>query len=93
MRSAPYQTAEEAGEVGARKGTRIGLAQAFIAWARERAWKRIVEVAHCDHDWFYGNRGGGEAFWQKAGLRVAGPFYKRLGVQRRGQSHRGDTDG
>ncbi len=51
--------------------------QGFIVWAREHSWKRIVKVAHCDLDWFYGIQGGGgKAFWEKAGFEVVGSFYK-----------------
>ena len=52
--------------------------QALVCWAKEHGWKRIVKVAHCDLDWFYGTQGGGgKAFWEKAGFKVVDSFYKR----------------
>jgi len=73
-----YQDAKGAALAGARKGVGLGLARALVAWARVHGWRRIVTVAHCDLDWFYGVQGGGgRAFWEKAGFRVAGSFRKR----------------
>jgi len=78
MTCAPYKNSEGRREVGARKGIGLKLAKALIAWAEKRQWKRIVKVAHCDLDWFYGIQGGGgKTFWEKAGFRVVGSFYKR----------------
>ena len=78
MTCAPYTDSAEAAQVGARKGIGLQLARALVAWAREHGWQRIVKVAHCDLDWFYGILGGGgKAFWEKAGFKVAGSFYKR----------------
>ena len=54
------------------------LVRELISWAKEHQWRRIVKVAHCDLDWYYGIQGGGgKAFWEKAGFRVNGTFYKR----------------
>ena len=78
MTCGPYEDAAGATRAGARKGIGLKLAQALIPWARDRGWRRIVKVAHCDLDWFYGIQGGGgKAFWEKAGFRVAGSFHKR----------------
>jgi predicted N-acetyltransferase YhbS len=78
MTCAPYANAAEAARVGARKGIGLQLARALVAWAEEHGWQRIVKVAHSDLDWFYGILGGGgKAFWQKAGFRVAKSFYNR----------------
>ena len=47
-------------------------------WPQQHKWRRIVKVAHCDLDWFYGIQGGGgKAFWEKASFKVLGTFYKR----------------
>ena len=65
-------------ETDARKGKGQKLVQGLICWAREHGWKRIVKVAHCDLDWFYGIQGGGgKGFWEKAGFKVIGTFFKR----------------
>lgn len=78
MTSQPYRDSQQAEKVNARKGIGMKLARALIRWARENNWKRIVKVAHCDLDWFYGIQGGGgKAFWEKAGFSVAGTFFKR----------------
>jgi len=64
-------------EAGARKGLGLALARAVIPWAREHGWKRIVKVAHCDLDFFYGIwGGGGKAFWEKAGFTSIGTVYR-----------------
>lgn len=77
MTSAPYATADEAGKLGARKGLGLRLARALTVWAKEHSWTRIVKVAHCDLDWFYGIQGGGgRGFWEKAGFQVASSFYR-----------------
>ena len=63
-------------KTGARKGTGFKLVQGLISWAREHGWKRIVKVAHCDLDCFYGIvGGGGKAFWEKAGFKVIGSYH------------------
>ena len=78
MTCKPYRDAERAKRVRARKGVGVQLARALIPWAREHGWKRIVKVAHCELDWFYGIQGGGgKAFWEKVGFRVARSFHKR----------------
>lgn len=70
-----HRTREEA---GARKGLGLKLSRALIEWAEKRDWRKIVKVAHCDVDWFYGIQGGGgKGFWEKAGFRVNGSFYRR----------------
>ncbi len=70
-----HRTREEA---GARKGLGLRLVQALLSWAKQHGWKRIVKVAHCDLDWFYGIQGGGgKAFWLKAGFHVADTLFKR----------------
>ena len=64
-----FRTVEEA---GARRGVGQALVRELIAWAQAHGWRRIVKLAHCDLDWFYGIMGGGgKAFWEKAGFRVA----------------------
>ena len=64
-------------KVGARKGIGLKLARAVIRWARDNGWKRIVKVAHCELDWFYGIQGGGgKTFWEKVGFNVVGSFQK-----------------
>ena len=78
MTCPPYEDAEGAAAAGARKGVGVRLAGALVTWAREHRWRRIVKVAHCDLDWFYGIQGGGgRAFWEKAGFCVASSFRKR----------------
>jgi len=73
-----YQDSEGAALAGARKGVGLRLARALVLWARERGWRRIVKVAHCDLDWFYGVQGGGgRAFWEKVGFEVTGSFHRR----------------
>lgn len=63
-------------EAGARRGVGHQLVQGLITWAGEHGWQRIVKVAHADLDCFYGQLGGGgKAFWEKAGFRVAGTFH------------------
>lgn len=70
-----FRTAEEA---GARKGIGLKLVHGLIDWARDHKWRRIVKVAHCDLDWFYGIQGGGgRSFWEKAGFKILGTFYKQ----------------
>ena len=70
-----FRTSEEA---GARKGTGLKLVYGLIAWARQHKWRRIVKVAHCDLDWFYGIQGGGgKAFWERAGFKVTSTFCRR----------------
>lgn len=60
------------GEAGARRGVGQKLVRGLIDWARERGWVRVVKVAHADVDCLYGQLGGGgRAFWEKAGFRVA----------------------
>jgi hypothetical protein len=64
-------------EAGARTGTGLKLAQALIPWAEQHGWRRIVKVAHCDLDVFYGMwGGGGKTFWEKAGCKVVGTIHK-----------------
>ena len=54
------------------------LARALISWAKHHGWKRIVKVAHCDLDWFYGIQGGGgKAFWLKAGFQATDSLFNR----------------
>lgn len=78
MTCRPYVSSEDAKKANARKGIGLELVQRLIYWAREQGWKRIVKVAHCDLDWFYGIQGGGgKAFWEKAGFKVVGSFHKR----------------
>ena len=78
MTSRRFEKPDEAVKAGVRKGIGLKLARALIPWAKEHAWKRIVKVAHCDLDWFYGIQGGGgKAFWEKAGFKVVGTFHKR----------------
>ena len=78
MTCGAYVDSQSAKEVGARKGVGQKLVHALICWARENDWKRIVKIAHCDLDWFYGVLGGGgKAFWEKAGFQAVGAFYKR----------------
>lgn len=78
MTSAPYINARDAKKVGARKGIGSALAQALISWAGDHGWRRIIKVAHCDLDWFYGIQGGGgRAFWEKAGFKEIGSFFRR----------------
>jgi GNAT superfamily N-acetyltransferase len=69
-----FRTAEEA---GGRKGAGLSLAKALVPWAREHGWKRIVKIAHCDLDFFYGIwGGGGRTFWEKAGFRSVGTVHR-----------------
>jgi GNAT superfamily N-acetyltransferase len=76
--SRPYTDAAGARETGARQGIGRKLAEALVAWARERGWARVVKVAHCDLDWFYGIQGGGgKAFWLKSGFHVADTLHNR----------------
>lgn len=64
-------------DVGGRKGIGLRLAKALVPWARERGWKRIIKVAPCDLDVFYGIwGGGGRAFWEKAGFTSIGTIHK-----------------
>jgi GNAT superfamily N-acetyltransferase len=78
MTSAPYRSSREVRKVGARRGVGLQLVRGLIEWARGSGWKRIIKVAHCDLDWFYGVQGGGgRAFWEKAGFKVGGTFYIR----------------
>lgn len=68
------RTAEEA---GARKGIGLRLARALIPWAREHGWKRMIKIAPCDLDFFYGIwGGGGKSFWEKAGFKVVGTIHR-----------------
>jgi hypothetical protein len=77
MTSVPYENSDNAKRVGARRGTGLKLARALVSWAGDHGWRRIVKVAHCDLDWFYGIQGGGgRAFWEKAGFREVGSFFK-----------------
>jgi GNAT superfamily N-acetyltransferase len=65
-------------EAGARKGVGLKLVRGLIDWARGHDWQRIVKIAHADVDGFYGQMGGGgKAFWEKAGFRVAKAYYFR----------------
>ena len=69
-----FRTAEQA---GARKGIGLRLARALIPWAREHGWKRVIKVAPCDLDFFYGIwGGGGKAFWEKVGFKVIGTIHR-----------------
>jgi GNAT superfamily N-acetyltransferase len=69
-----FRAAEEA---GARKGVGLRLAKALVPWAREHGWKRIIKIAPCDLDFFYGIwGGGGKTFWEKAGFRAVGTIYR-----------------
>ena len=78
MTCPPYEDSEGATQAGARKGIGLKLVRALIPWAKEQGWKRIVKVAHCDLDWFYGIQGGGgKGFWEKAGFKIVGTFYKQ----------------
>jgi len=79
MTCAPYSDSEGARGSGARKGLGLRLAGALVSWARENGWKRIVKVAHCDLDWFYGIQGGGgRTFWEKVGFKAEREFYHRF---------------
>lgn len=79
MTCVPYVDSEEAKKAGARKGLGLRLAHELVCWARKSGWERVVKVAHCDLDWFYGIQGGGGwAFWRKAGFEVAGTLYQPL---------------
>jgi len=65
-------------EAGARRGVGLELARGLVGWAREHEWKRIVKIAHSDIHCFYGQLGGGgKAFWEKVGFRVADSFQRR----------------
>jgi hypothetical protein len=78
MTCRPYEDAEGARRAGGRKGLGLRLAKALLSWAGEHGWRRIVKVAHCDLDWFYGIQGGGgKAFWERAGFTVAGSFHRK----------------
>ena len=78
MTSAPYRDGNDAKKLGARRGVGLNLAQALVSWAGDHGWRRIVKVAHCDLDWFYGIQGGGgRAFWEKAGFEEIGSFLRR----------------
>ena len=78
MTCAPYEDADQAKKVGARKGVGLKLARALIPWAKQHGWKRILTRAHSDLDCFYGTwGGGGKAFWEKAGFRVIGTFCEK----------------
>ena len=69
-----FRTAREA---GARKGVGLKLAQALVSWARAEGWRRIIKIAPCDLDFFYGIwGGGGRRFWEKAGFNIAGSIYR-----------------
>jgi hypothetical protein len=73
----PHWWPATASEAGARKGAGLSLARAVVPWAREHGWKRVVKVAHCDLDFFYGQwGGGGKSFWEKAGFRAIGTIYR-----------------
>ena len=73
----PHSWSATAREAGARKGLGLGLARAMISWARERGWKRLIKVAHCDLDFFYGQwGGGGKRFWEKAGFKAIGTVHQ-----------------
>jgi len=79
MTCAPYVNPEGASRSGARKGLGLKLAGAVVNWAQKHGWKRIVKIAHCDLDWFYGIQGGGgRAFWEKLGFKATREFYHRL---------------
>lgn len=83
MTCVPYVNSEGASRSGARKGLGLKLAGAVVSWAQEHGWKRIVKIAHCDLDWFYGIQGGGgRTFWEKSGFKTAREFYHRLGLSK-----------
>lgn len=69
----PHTWSATAEQAGARKGLGVRLARAVVPWARDHGWKRVIKLAHCDLDFFYGQwGGGGKAFWEKAGFRAVG---------------------
>lgn len=75
----PYVDSDGAKKAGARRGLGLRLARELVCWAKANGWERVVKVAHCDLDWFYGIQGGGgKAFWRKAGFEVAGTLYQPL---------------